>query len=454
VEKFYCSTYPSVKDKKRVRRGNLYISNSHIRFVSRLGMEKKASYEKISSIEKYNSIGGLVRSIKILIRKEDDIVELLHLTFPRQRGEAFDAIEKRLELWRAAGTHFDKELAVIDNKASDEKAADEQVLIPVPEDTILKKMDKIILDDTLQHVSVHDFYKLCWDNESVDPFYKNWLNARGSIDVQVGPWQYKNNDNNDDNNSALVNQWCGETYRQKRTVTFKFVRTSHTYMGPPVASVTHTQHCKVHNNDKCVLSMTVKTDGIPFADTFQVEVRWVATRIGCDSKIHNNDLRVQVGLYVHFLKSSMLSTKIRDGTITETTKTQTSLFQNVKKVCYSSNQKTEENNKTRRIHSNARSIPTHINHNIMTETVTPKEKQEKQNTLPQHPTIVSTPKKKNNATLLFATATIFILFLLWKWLQSDDDVNNDAFQTILQLNNNLKGPLYTTKLRKSICVSK
>jgi hypothetical protein len=45
--------------------------------------------------------------------------------------------------------------------------------------------------------------------------------------------------------------------------------------------------------------MNVETDGVTFGDTFTVVIRWVATRVG------RKDLKVQVGLYVNFKKSTM-----------------------------------------------------------------------------------------------------------------------------------------------------
>lgn len=57
-------------------------------------------------------------------------------------------------------------------------------------------------------------------------------------------------------------------------------------MGPPVAGVTQSHYCRVEANNKCVVAMNVKIDGIQYADTFRVEVRWVARRVGA------NDIQV------------------------------------------------------------------------------------------------------------------------------------------------------------------
>jgi hypothetical protein len=87
------------------------------------------------------------------------------------------------------------------------------------------------------------------------------------------------------------------------------------------------QYCRVEGQDKCVMGMTVEMDGIPYADTFSVEVRWVARREGA------KDIIVQVGVFVNFKKNTFLKSKIRAGTIEETTSVHESLFACAKKVC-------------------------------------------------------------------------------------------------------------------------
>jgi hypothetical protein len=47
------------------------------------------------------------------------------------------------------------------------------------------------------------------------------------------------------------------------------------------------------------MMMTVEMDGIPYSDVFAVEVRWAARRVG------TNDIAVDAGVFVRFIKSSM-----------------------------------------------------------------------------------------------------------------------------------------------------
>jgi hypothetical protein len=83
----------------------------------------------------------------------------------------------------------------------------------------------------------------------------------------------------------------------------------------------------VEGNDKCVVDMRVEFDGIPYSDAFAVQVRWVARRE------HQNDIAVEVGVFVDFKKSTFLKNKIKSGTIEETTPVHKNLFENVKAAC-------------------------------------------------------------------------------------------------------------------------
>ena len=83
-----------------------------------------------------------------------------------------------------------------------------------------------------------------------------------------------------------------QTYISSYNVAFYFT-------GPPVAGVTQTQYLIKDGNDRCVVMMTVEMDGIPYSDSFAVEVRWVARRV------KNNDIAVDAGVFVRFTKSNM-----------------------------------------------------------------------------------------------------------------------------------------------------
>lgn len=163
-------------------------------------------------------------------------------------------------------------------------------LPPVPPDEVLKKMD-IILTKRIKGLTVQQFYDTVWKEDP--PLYKPWLETSGKKDVVVQQWQRRLE-------GPYTGTWDGEEYDQQRTVTFRFTRTTHLYTGPPVADVKHTQYCRLVPDECCVLSMTIEMQGIPFADCFNVQIRWVTTQLGS-----NTDLRVQVGLHVNFIQQTM-----------------------------------------------------------------------------------------------------------------------------------------------------
>jgi hypothetical protein len=92
-----------------------------------------------------------------------------------------------------------------------------------------------------------------------------------------------------------------------------------------------THYCRVEGNDRCVVQIRVEFEGIPYADTFAVEIRWVATRDG------EGDIKVEVGVEVDFKKSTFLKGKIRSGTMEETAGVHRNLFNAVQVACAATN---------------------------------------------------------------------------------------------------------------------
>lgn len=237
--------------------------------------------------------------------------------------------------------------------AQQEAATVDDGKVALPPDETLSSMD-IVMTKRLTELSVQDFYELFWsEGQKTDKaaFYGPWLVDSGKMDVAVEDWTFASpngqqesdehasgdqasdeqpSDEQASDDQYFTGDWDKETYDQKRTVQFEFTRTTALYTGPPVASVQHTQYVRRQGNDRCIVATTMKMGGIPFADTFFVQVRWVATRVG------NRDLSIKVGLFVHFVKQVIVAGKIRVGTTEETTKTQLDLFQKMKKVCGSS----------------------------------------------------------------------------------------------------------------------
>jgi len=151
--------------------------------------------------------------------------------------------------------------------------------------------------------------------------YGSWLEEEECYDISTEEWKF---------DGDLRNKWCNEKYDQERLVTFKFNRTTPLYIGPPVAFVKQQQFCRVEGDDKVVVAISAEFEGIPYADSFAVEMRWVALRKG------TNNVHVQVGLFVVFKKNTMLKSQIKAGTIAETKNVHVRLFDAVNKVCVGS----------------------------------------------------------------------------------------------------------------------
>ena len=95
-----------------------------------------------------------------------------------------------------------------------------------------------------------------------------------------------------------------------------------------MALVTQTQYCRVDTDGRCVVAMTGDTKGIPYADCFAVEVRWVADNSNAKGQ---QGVTVTVGVDVDFKKSTMFKTKIKRGAVDETGKLHRNLFDEMKK---------------------------------------------------------------------------------------------------------------------------
>lgn len=195
---------------------------------------------------------------------------------------------------------------------------------PVSQDALLKEME-VVVSKPIKNVSIQAIYQSVWeDSPGKKSFYEAWLEDEECFDITMGVWEHA------EQNSYFSNPWCckkGETYSQRRLVTFKFKRTTHLYIGPPVAFVKQEHYIRVEGDDKIVLAIEATFEGIPYSDTFGVEMRWIATRQG------SKDVKIEVGLFVLFKKSTLLKSQIKAGTIIETKNVHTRLFNAVKKAC-------------------------------------------------------------------------------------------------------------------------
>ncbi|GAX10622.1 hypothetical protein FisN_14Lh129 [Fistulifera solaris] len=178
-------------------------------------------------------------------------------------------------------------------------------------DKILERMDQVF-SRHLNNISVQRFYEIVWEKS----LYETWLKET-CLDVEVGSWDPTKCQNPSDK----------EQYDQKRSVQYRVKRKTHLYIGPPVAEVRQTQFCRLENQEKCVMSMTIDFEGIPYSECFFVEVRWVARSSS------QNGILVEVGVAVTFRKSTILKSKIRSSAIEEASAVHRNLFDYVRKAC-------------------------------------------------------------------------------------------------------------------------
>jgi hypothetical protein len=201
--------------------------------------------------------------------------------------------------------HHDEE------EEEEEGTATKEKKFKMPRDDVLKKMITIG-KQKIRGVSIQDYYEVAWSEGhdcDKEPVYGPFLTSCGKNNVKVQPWESKE--------EGYKGEWCGETYDQQRIVTFDFMKKT---IGETLVSVQHTQRCRRIDNDRCIVHMTLDMNGFPYSDCFVVEVRHVASRVG------ENDILVEIGLFVRFLKSCMFEGKIRTNTTAETTKLQMDLL--------------------------------------------------------------------------------------------------------------------------------
>ena len=207
---------------------------------------------------------------------------------------------------------------------------------PPSPDSVLSKMNVFLKDKRIRGISIVDYCRAIWlegDDDGDDvrcshdvqqPFFVPWLESCGKFNICVGGWE-----EGSPSSSSFINPWDKEAYDRMRTVTFTTKRSG---IGPSTADATQTHRLRLEGNDRCIVSITVNMN-VPFGDSFQVQVRWVVSRLG-RSGDDVDELSVSVGMLVVFNKSCFVENKIRTNTTNETIKGQISLFENQKRVCW------------------------------------------------------------------------------------------------------------------------
>lgn len=292
--------------------GRLYTTSKKLYF---LGPEKNfdLEWDAVLSIQKERGFMGSNNENDLLVscRRNDAII-----SFVLCRFKSRDSVLEHLKCMKEKS---EKTGASNNDKISSKTSAvlDTPQLPPVPPDLVLNKTE-IVVSKTIKNASIPIIFEKTWNDRD---FYDSFLRNEECFEITMEDWTRE---------GEMRNEWCKEKYDQYRFVTFKFNRTTHLYIGPPIAFVKQKQYCRVEGVDKCVVAISAEFEGIPYSDSFLVEMRWVASRKG------NNDIHIQVGLFVVFKKITMLKNQIKSGTIAETKNVHTRLFNAVKIACVGS----------------------------------------------------------------------------------------------------------------------
>ena len=289
--------------------GRVYLTSASIVFVSWTGKKLALKWPAVLSVEKVPRFVGT---------EEDTLVITCQKTPSEESRMVLGGfVDREVVLERILSTRSSARVAEVeenDRAASLVEGLRESVTASlVPPDQTLRKMS-VVVSGKLRNMSVQRYHEVVW-SEKQKAFYQPWL-EKVCFDVELGQWQH----------GDFVGPWCNESYQQKRFVKFRVKRRTHLYIGPPIANVQQTHYCRIEGDDKCVVTMTIQFEGMPYADCFAVEVRWVARR-------EDSDLAVECGVTVDFKKSTFLKSKISSGTIEETTPVQRNLFETMRLVC-------------------------------------------------------------------------------------------------------------------------
>ena len=311
---FACAFLPkncTAKDVGSVEHGRLFLTYKGAVFVAWRGKKAILYFSAMVNVEKSDSMCGLADDTLLVTAESGGTQNTLLLGSFNLRDSALEVMQDRMTKARAAFEAAKKTEISRSGPTGDKIAS---AVTPVAPDPIIQKME-VVLSKKIRGVAVDRFHEIVWSDKNADEsFYGKWLGTGKSSEIKIDEWQTPDN--------GIKGTWCGDSYTHKRSLSFKLKRNS--MIGPPVAGVNQTQYCRLDGKDRSIMQMTVAFDGIPYSDTFSVEVRWVATRSGA------NDITVQVGVFVEFHKSTLLKSQIRNGTMTETKPVHESLFKFVK----------------------------------------------------------------------------------------------------------------------------
>lgn len=208
------------------------------------------------------------------------------------------------------------EKSIVDDELSEEITIP---FVPMPPDGPLSKMT-ILLDCELA-VDLKAAFDLLWNDGIGHDFFHQFLMQAQDIDIDIDPWQASG--------EHTVFKDGFEMSKETDYSLFRHVRSQHppkvTFPGlPPYATCHRVQRFRLDTSEsssssgastvtwnRFIISEINRMSKIPFSDYFEIETRWVFTRDGCGFS------HVEVGLSIHYLRSTWFRSQINSSTISE-----------------------------------------------------------------------------------------------------------------------------------------
>ena len=308
--------------------GRMYINEETVSFKGILSTKLSFNLDDDFDLQTKSRMGGLVKDAFTISVNGGE--KFLFSTVLKDRKTLVDKITSAIAnvKLRKEEEQFD----AISGRGDPKKKRKKEKKFRMADDTTLSKMN-IIAERKLKGVSLQDYFEVAWSeghNCDKKPMYGPFLEKQGKNNVTVGSWV----------EGSFVGDWCGEKYTNKRIVTFDFLKQT---IGKTLVEVKHTQQSRRLGNDQCIVQIKMEMKGFPCkffrlccatdcsyasndefitilfsffflsrisrtekdSDCFVVEVRHVASRVG------DNDLLIQIGMFVKFMKSCMFESKIK-----------------------------------------------------------------------------------------------------------------------------------------------
>ncbi|KDO32925.1 hypothetical protein SPRG_02618 [Saprolegnia parasitica CBS 223.65] len=191
------------------------------------------------------------------------------------------------------------------------KNGDDDDFVPLAPDEALLGMTGVL--DCEMPGNVRDVFDTLFANGLGQTFYTNVMVSTKDIDISVGAWQLLTSDTPKEVTSGF--KVSTETFTHYRRVESKHPPKVSFPGLPPYAECVRHQLYRHHGDGKSwsrlIIADVLRMNKIPFSDYFEIETRWVFTRDG------KKFTHAQVGLVIHFLKSTWFKSQIVSSTISE-----------------------------------------------------------------------------------------------------------------------------------------